>query len=80
MRKNCMAEVAKALGLELKEVFRIDGDGHYFRLTDTGLGMSMCSENKNWFVAPINALNGLLLGEKAFGTSQGFAIHIRSVG
>lgn len=63
MRKNCMAEVAKALGLELEEVFRIDGDKHYFRLTDTGLGMSMCSENKNWFVAPINALNGLLLGE-----------------
>lgn len=63
MRKNCMAEVAKALGLELEEVFRIDGDEHYFRLTDTGLGMSMCSENKNWFVAPINALNGLLLGE-----------------
>lgn len=63
MRKNCMAEVAKALGLELEEVFRIDGDEHYFRLTDTGLGMSMCSDNKNWFAAPINALNGLLLGE-----------------
>lgn len=63
MRKNCMAEVAKLLGVELEEVFCIDGDEHYFRLTDTGLGMSMCSENKNWFVAPINALNGLLLGE-----------------
>lgn len=63
MRKNCMAEVAKALGLELEEVFRIDGDEHYFRLTDTGLGMSIGSDNKNWFVAPINALNGLLLGE-----------------
>lgn len=63
MRKNCMAEVAKALGLELEEVFRIDGDGHYFRLTDTGLGMSMVLGNKGWFVAPINALNGLLLGE-----------------
>lgn len=63
MRKNCMAEVAKALGLELEEVFRIDGDGHYFRLTDTGLGMSMVLGNKGWFAAPINALNGLLLGE-----------------
>lgn len=63
MRKNCMAEVAKALGLELEEVFRIDGDEHYFRLTDTGLGMSIGSDNKNWFVAPINALYGLLLGE-----------------
>ncbi len=63
MRKNCMAEVAKALGLELEEVFRIDGDEHYFRLTDTGLGMSIGLGNKNWFVAPINALNRLLLGE-----------------
>lgn len=63
MRKNCMAEVATALGLELEEVFRIDGDEHYFRLTDTGLGMSIGSDNKNWFAAPINALNGLLLGE-----------------
>ena len=63
MRKNCMAEVAKALGLELEEVFCIDGDEHYFRLTDTGLGMKIGSDNRNWFVAPINALNGLLLGE-----------------
>lgn len=63
MRKNCMAEVAKALGLELEEVFRIDGDGHYFRLTDTGLGMSIDLGNKDWFIAPINALYGLLLGE-----------------
>lgn len=63
MRKNCMAEVATALGLELEEVFRIDGDEHYFRLTDTGLGMSIGSDIKNWFAAPINALNGLLLGE-----------------
>lgn len=63
MSKNCMAEVAKALGLELEEVFCIDGDGHYFRLTDTGLGMKIGSDNRNWFAAPINALNGLLLGE-----------------
>lgn len=63
MRKNCMAEVAKALGLELEEMFRIDGDGHYFRLTDTGLGMSIDLGNKDWFAAPINALYGLLLGE-----------------
>lgn len=63
MRKNCMAEVAKLLGVELEEVFRIDGDEHYFRLTDTGLGIAIGSDNKNWFVAPINALNRLLLGE-----------------
>lgn len=63
MSKNHMAEVAKALGLELEEVFCIDGDEHYFRLTDTGLGMSIGSDNKNWFVAPINALNRLLLGK-----------------
>lgn len=63
MRKNCMAEVAKALGLELEEEFCIDGDEHYFRLTDTGLGMKIGSDNRNWFAAPINALNGLLLGE-----------------
>ena len=63
MRKNCMAEVAKLLGVELEEEFCIDGDEHYFRLTDTGLGMKIGSDNRNWFVAPINALNGLLLGE-----------------
>lgn len=63
MRKNCMAEVAKLLGVELEEVFCIDGDEHYFRLTDTGLGMKIGSDNRNWFAAPINALNGLLLGE-----------------
>ena len=63
MSKNYMEKVAKMLGLELEEVFRIDGDEHYFRLTDTGLGMSIGSDNKNWFVAPINALNRLLLGE-----------------
>lgn len=63
MRKNCMAEVAKALGLELEEIFCIDGDEHYFRFTDTGLGMVMRLGSKDWLAAPINALYGLLLGE-----------------
>lgn len=63
MRKNCMAEVAKLLGVELEEVFCIDGDEHYFRLTDTGLGMLMRLGSKDWLAAPINVLYGLLLGE-----------------
>ena len=63
MRRNCMAEVANALGIELEEVFRIDGDEHYFMLTDTGIGMSMDLDDKDWYAAPINVLYGLLLGE-----------------
>ena len=49
MRKNCMAEVAKTLGVELEEPFRIDGKEGYFRLTDTGLGVKSKLEGEEWF-------------------------------
>lgn len=62
MRKNCMAEVAKSLGLELEEVFRIDGEDAYFRLTDTGLGIKKNLESEDWYFARIGILNRLLIG------------------
>lgn len=63
MRKNCMAEVAKALGVELEEVFCIDGEDGYFRLTDTGLGTKRNLESKDWYLEITATLNGLLIGE-----------------
>jgi hypothetical protein len=63
MRKNCIAEVAKALGLELEEVFCIDGDEHYFRLTDTGLETKRNFESKDWYLEITATLNSLLIGE-----------------
>lgn len=61
MKKNCMAEVAKALGIELEEPFRIDGKEGYFRLTDTGLGIKRELEDKYWMMAPFDILNNLLI-------------------
>lgn len=56
-----MAEVAKALGIELEEPFRIDGKEGYFRLTDTGLGIKRELEDKYWMMAPFDILNNLLI-------------------
>ena len=65
---NKMAEVAKMLGVKLNEVFRIDGNRHYFRLTDTGLEVSVgmdLAELKHtaWFSEDSCMLSGLLTGE-----------------
>lgn len=61
MRKNCMAEVAKALGLELEEVFCIDGDEHYFILTETGLWRKTNLEDEYWRRPPYDILHNLLI-------------------
>lgn len=57
-----MAEVAKMLGVELEEPFRIDGEDGYFRLTDTGLGTKRNLESEDWYLARANMLNRLLIG------------------
>lgn len=68
MVNNHMKKVAQMLGVELKEVFRIDGNGHYFRLTDTGLEVSVdmdLAELKPtaWFSEDSCMLSGLLTCE-----------------
>lgn len=68
MANNHMEEIAKMLGVELNEVFRIDGNGHYFRLTDTGLEVSVCTDladlkHTAWFSEESCMLSDLLTGE-----------------
>ncbi len=68
MVNNHMKKVAQMLGVELNEVFRIDGNGHYFRLTDIGLEVSVgmdLAELKHtaWFSEDSCMLSGLLTGE-----------------
>lgn len=69
---NYMSGVANLLGVELEEVFRIDGTGHYFRFTDTGLEVSVCTslaelKHTAWFseesCEESCMLSGLLTGE-----------------
>lgn len=61
---NCMKEVGKLLGVELKEIFCIEGDGDYYRLTDTQLELSCGTlhEDMGWQKAP-NTLTCLLAGK-----------------
>ena len=61
MAKNKMKEVAKLLGLELEEEFRIDGLSYKYKLSNYGL---MCWSNnlQRWYITSI--IGELLTGEK----------------
>lgn len=61
MSKNYMAEVAKSLGLELEEVFRIDGEDGYFMLVETGLWRKINSEDEYWRMAHYDILHNLMI-------------------
>ena len=59
--ENKMKEVAKLLGLELEEEFRIDGLSNKYKLSNYGL---MCWSNnlQRWYITSI--IRELLTGEK----------------
>ena len=59
--ENKMAEVAKLLGVELEEEFRIDGLSYKYKLSNYGL---MCWSNnlQRWYITSI--IGELLTGEK----------------
>ena len=61
MAKNKMKEVAKLLGLELEEEFRIDGLSYKYKLSNYGL---MCWSNnlQRWYITSI--IGELLTGER----------------
>ena len=61
MAKNVMNEVAKLLGVELEEEFRIDGLSYKCKLSNYGL---MCWSNnlQRWYISSI--IGELLTGEK----------------
>ena len=52
MAKNKMKEVAKLLGVELEEEFRIDGLSYKYKLSNYGL---MCWSNnlQRWYITSI---------------------------
>ena len=58
---NYMAEVAKLLGLEIKETFRISGEEPYFRFTAEDFESS--TDTIEWTVAPSIHLRDILAGE-----------------
>ena len=58
---NYMAEVAKLLGLEIKETFRISGEESYFRFTEEDFESS--TDTIEWTVAPSIHLRDILAGE-----------------
>ena len=58
---NYMAEVAKLLGLEIKETFRISGEEPYFRFTVEDFESS--TDTIEWTVAPSIHLRDILAGE-----------------
>lgn len=67
MRKNCMAEVAKLLGVELMETFKIADDifgehPKYYRFTE-----NVCLEASNdggkWETADAGVLEDILVGD-----------------
>lgn len=58
---NYMAEVAKLLGLEIKETFRISGEEPYFRFTVEDFESS--TDTVEWTVAPSIHLRDILAGE-----------------
>ena len=61
MAENKMSEVAKLLGVELEEEFRIDGLSYKYKLSNYGL---MCWSNnlQRWYITSI--IGELLTGEK----------------
>lgn len=61
MAENKMNEVAKLLGVELEEEFRIDGLSYKYKLSNYGL---MCWSNnlQRWYITSI--IGELLTGEK----------------
>lgn len=61
MSKNYMEKVAKMLGLELEESFRIDGEYGYFMLTETGLWRKTNLEDEYWRRPPYDILHNLLI-------------------
>lgn len=63
MAKNLMSEVARMLGVELGEEFKIKGyDGLTYKLTDNGLELTTVDGQKTkWF--DHGALNSLLKGK-----------------
>ena len=58
---NYMAEVAKLLGLEIKETFRISGEESYFRFTEEDFESS--TDTIEWTVASSIHLRDILAGE-----------------
>ena len=58
---NYMAEVAKLLGFEIKEIFRISGEEPYFRFTAEDFESS--TDTIEWTVAPSIHLRDILAGE-----------------
>lgn len=56
-----MKEVAKLLGVELEEVFRIKGEEPYFRFTEEDFESS--TDTTEWTVAPSTHLRDILAGE-----------------
>ena len=58
---NYMAEVAKLLGFEIKETFRISGEEPYFRFTAEDFESS--TDTIEWTVAPSIHLRDILAGE-----------------
>ena len=58
---NYMAEVAKLLGLEIKETFHISGEEPYFRFTAEYFESS--TDTIEWTVAPSIHLRDILAGE-----------------
>lgn len=63
MAKNLIPEIAKMLGVELNEEFKIKGyDGLTYKLTDNGLELTTVDGQKTkWFDS--GALNSLLKGK-----------------
>ena len=66
MRKNYMAEVAKILGVELGEPFKITDDTHgdyhrYYQFTDKK-GLETSVDGVNWETAAAVTLRDILMG------------------
>ena len=60
MAENKMAEVAKSLGVELEEEFRIEGFYNKYKFTNYGL-MNWSTNSQQWFRS--SNLNALIRGE-----------------
>ena len=59
MTGNKMNEVAKLLGLELEEEFRLEGSSNRYKLTKDGL-MWLSSDSDKWYFSVI--INELIIG------------------
>ena len=67
MRKNYMAEVAKLLGVELGESFKITSDTHgdyqnYYRFTENNC-FETSVDGVKWETATVIVLRGILMGD-----------------